>query len=149
MGEAIETTGGCQCGAFRYRVRLAAPEGYWCHCRMCQRAVGNVAAAFVNAAKADVAWLAGPPPTYMSSAIGRRGFCDRCGTPLTFDYPDSGRIDLTLGSLDAPEAIRPISHFGVETRHFDWIVADALPATRCDEHQPLRDRWAGATGAPE
>lgn len=35
-------TGGCQCGRIRYRVRVADPDAYLCHCRMCQRATGGV-----------------------------------------------------------------------------------------------------------
>ena len=34
-------SGGCQCGAVRYRA-AKAPEGpHLCHCRMCQKAAGN------------------------------------------------------------------------------------------------------------
>jgi len=44
----ITLHGGCQCRAHRYTVRLDKPEGYFCHCRMCQQAFGNIFAAFVN-----------------------------------------------------------------------------------------------------
>ena len=50
----IDVTGGCQCGAVRYAARLAGDEAYWCHCRMCQRAVGNVTAALVNPLRSKV-----------------------------------------------------------------------------------------------
>ena len=40
--------GGCQCGRVRYAVELAGDDAYLCHCRMCQKATGGVAAAFVN-----------------------------------------------------------------------------------------------------
>ena len=39
-------SGGCQCGRVRYEASVDSFDAYWCHCRMCQRAVGNVAAAF-------------------------------------------------------------------------------------------------------
>jgi hypothetical protein len=144
----IDVAGGCQCGAVRYVARAEADKAYWCHCRMCQRAVGNVAAAFVNVAKTDLT-VTGAPAHYMSSPFGRRGFCAACGTPLTFDYPDSARIDLTLGALDAPEAFAPTSHFGVESRHAAWIPADDLPETRADAYPPLVARWASGKGDPE
>ncbi len=142
MSDAI--TGGCQCGAIRYAVAAIEPDGYWCHCRMCQRAVGGVAAAFVNVARADVAWAAGEPAYFASSPIGRRGFCPACGTPLTFDYHGSDRIDLTIGSLDDPAAVPLTSHFGVETRVPGWIAPDALPAARCDDDPTLAARYAAA-----
>lgn len=147
MTEAIEVSGGCACGAVRYRARIV-PEGYWCHCRMCQRAVGNVAAAFVNALKSDVEWTAGGPVQWASSAIAQRGHCGTCGTPLSFDYPDSARIDLAVGSLDAPAQVALTSHFGVESKVPGWLHNDALPTLRSDDHPPLRARWAGARGAP-
>lgn len=141
MVDEIRLTGGCQCGAVRFTAVDVSPDGYWCHCRMCQRAVGNVAAAFVNAAKANVEWT-GEPAYFASSPVARRGFCAKCGTPLTFDYPNSDKMDLTVGSLDDPSAVRLTSHFGVETRVPGWIALDELPAQRCDDYAPLTGRWA-------
>jgi hypothetical protein len=43
----VMLTGGCQCGAVRYAL-TAMPEGaHFCHCRMCQKAVGGPFAALV------------------------------------------------------------------------------------------------------
>ncbi|KPF76391.1 hypothetical protein IP88_06605 [alpha proteobacterium AAP81b] len=142
-------TGGCACGAVRYRAEVDPARAYWCHCRMCQRALGAVGVAFVNVAKADLAWTQGAPVEWQSSPIARRGRCDTCGTPLTFHYPDSDRIDLTVASLDDPGAITPSSHFGIESRLVHWLAPDDLPALRSDEHAPLQARWAGARGGPE
>ena len=147
MNDFVE--GGCQCGAVRYRAEVAPEaDSYWCHCRMCQRAVGNVAAAFLNVLKSGVVWARGTPATFMSSPIGRRGFCAACGTPLTFDYPDSDRMDLTIGSLDAAARFAPQSHFGVESRLPAWLPADGLPEQRSEDYAPLQARWATARGEP-
>lgn len=143
----IDATGGCACGAVRYRTRIDPAQAYWCHCRMCQRASGNVAVAFVNAGQADTIWTSGTPVEWQSSAIARRGRCDSCGTPLTFRYPDSDRIDLTVGSLDDPALVRPTSHFGAESRVPGWLAEDDLPLMRSDDHAPLQARWAAARGA--
>ena len=140
-GETVTLTGGCQCGAVRFAAANVSRDGYWCHCRMCQRAVGNVAAAFINVARADVSWTS-EPVYFASSPIAKRGFCAKCGTPLTFDYPDSNRMDLCVGALDDPAAVRPTSHFGVETRVPGWVAMDDLPAQRCDDYAPLAARWA-------
>lgn len=146
----INATGGCQCGAVRYAAARVPPEGYWCHCRMCQRAFGSVAAVMVNVAKANLSWTRGAPASFASSAIARRGFCADFGTPLTFDYPDSAMIDLSVGSLDNPAAVPLTSHFGVESRVPHWIPVDDLPAKASTEHAPLVARWAAAAGgAPE
>jgi hypothetical protein len=36
-------SGGCQCGAVRYRAAGAIGYPHLCHCRMCQKASGNYA----------------------------------------------------------------------------------------------------------
>lgn len=141
MGDQV-ITGGCQCGAVRYAAAPVPADGYWCHCRMCQRAVGGVAAAFVNVAKAALTWTAGGPAYFMSSPFGRRGFCATCGTPLTFDYLDGEHVDLTIGSLDDPTAVRLAHHFGIDSRVPGWIPPDALPEIRCVDYAPLVARWA-------
>lgn len=139
MSEAL--TGGCQCGAVRFSTTHAGRDAYWCHCRMCQRALGNVAAAFWNVTKDSLTWQ-GERTTYMSSPFGRRGFCGACGTPLTFDYPDSPKIDLTVGALDNPGAVSLTSHFGTESRVHGWTAGEGLPEMRTDDYAPLQQRWA-------
>ena len=36
-----KVTGGCQCGAVRYAASGTLDNAHICHCRMCQKAVGN------------------------------------------------------------------------------------------------------------
>jgi len=139
-------TGGCLCRAHRYEARPGQREGYYCHCRMCQLAFGNTRAAFLNLRKDEVTWTTAPPTTYASSKIALRGFCQRCGTPLSFAYLDSERMDLSIGSLDEPAAITPVSHFAIESRIANWHADDGLPGERFDEYQRLLDRWKQAYG---
>ena len=139
-------SGGCLCGRTRYEVRGADREGYYCHCRMCQLAFGNTRAAFLNVAKAELRWTGSPPAHYASSRIARRGFCPDCGTPLSFEYLDSERMDIAVGSLDDPASVRPTSHFAVESRIAAWHAPDGLPEQRFDEHQRLMQRWRDAYG---
>lgn len=138
-------TGGCQCGRIRYRAQIASDEAYLCHCRMCQRATGGVSIAFVNLKKTALRWEA-EPDWYQSSPIARRPFCQACGTPLGFAYPDSENIDLTVGSFDDPSRFVPKTHFGAESLHEAWIDTRALPRYRTDEHKPLVDRWMKTVG---
>ncbi|MBO9712893.1 GFA family protein [Sphingomonas sp.] len=145
MSEQV-MTGGCQCGRVRYSVRVENDEAYLCHCRMCQRATGGFAAAFKNVLQADLEWTH-PPDEYASSPIAMRGYCKDCGTPLTFRYPDSPKIDLTVGSFDDPSGLRPISHFAADAiLHESWLDTRDLPMHRVDEYQPLVDRWIKAIG---
>ena len=77
-------TGGCQCGAVRYRITAPLAAGDICHCRMCQKAGGNLFGAFVSAPFDKLIWTRGTPKAFKSSAIVERGFCAECGTNLTF-----------------------------------------------------------------
>lgn len=142
---ANDMTGGCQCGRVRYTAKISSTDAYLCHCRMCQRASGGFAAAFVNLPRADLTWHS-EPDWYASSAIAERPFCSTCGTPLGFRYPDSDKIDLMLGSFDDPAGFVPTSHFGAETMHRAWLDTTGLPEQRCDSYQPLVSRWEQAQG---
>jgi hypothetical protein len=138
--------GGCLCGRTRYAARSESRDGYYCHCRMCQLAFGNTRAAFLNLRKDALRWLGAPPAYYASSKIARRGHCPTCGTPLCFEYLDAERMDIAVGSLDEPGAVRPTSHFAVESRIAAWHASDGLPEERFDEHQRLLQRWREAYG---
>src|SRR3546814_9020104 len=78
----------------------------------------------------------------MSSPFGARGFCRDCGTPLSFHYVDSPNIDLAVGALDDPGAVRLTSHFGVESRLHGWTGGQGLSEMRSEDHKPLQERWA-------
>lgn len=138
-------TGGCMCGKIRYMAVITNDDAYLCHCRMCQRASGNVSLAMKNVKKADVRWER-EPDYYPSSPIARRGFCAGCGTSLTFDYHDSDQLDLIVGSFDDPSRFVPRHHFGAESLHRAWIDTSALPEYRVDEYQPIVDRWMKSVG---
>ena len=139
----ITHTGGCQCGRIRYRLSLENHDAYLCHCRMCQRATGGVAAAFVNMPKDQRKWLS-EPEYYASSPIGLRPFCRECGTPLGFEYPDAVRCDITVGSLDDPSGFVPVSHFGAEAIQEAWLDTKGLDRMRCDGYPSLVERWQKA-----
>ncbi|WP_128001868.1 GFA family protein [Piscinibacter defluvii] len=142
----LTLTGGCLCGALRYTVTTESDEGYYCHCRMCQLAFGNTRVPWFNVFQRKVVWQ-GEPRQYASSTFARRGFCGNCGTPLSFAYVDSERMDLAVGSLDDPNALRPVSHFGIESIVPRWHAEDGLPGERLDASERLAKRWKDHYGA--
>jgi hypothetical protein len=133
-------SGGCQCGRVRYLATIESDDAYLCHCRMCQRATGGVAAAFVPLPQAAVAWQ-GEPDWYRSSPIARRPFCSACGTPLGFAFLDSETMDLTVGSFDDPSGFVPILHSGAESLHEEWLDTSALPRQTSAETESVASRW--------
>jgi hypothetical protein len=103
-------TGGCQCGAVRFRVEGALGRASVCHCRMCQKAFGSFFAPLVSVDA--VRWTKREPQRFRSSNHVSRGFCERCGTPLTYEAPDG--VALAIGAFDDPSAIAPETQFGTE-----------------------------------
>ena len=142
-----DVTGGCACGKVRYTAAIDNDEAYLCHCRMCQRASGNISLAMKNVKRTAVRWER-EPDYYISSPIARRGFCTSCGTSLTFEFSDgeSENIDLIVGSFDDPSPFWPKHHFGAESMHRGWLNTEGLPEYRTDEYKPLVDRWIKACG---
>ena len=136
-------TGGCQCGRVRYEVQIASDEAYSCHCRMCQKATGGIAAAFVAVSDA-VTWLS-PPDWYDSSPVAHRPFCSACGTPLGFSWKDGTEgADLTVGSFDDPARFRPVLHAGAESIHEAWLDTRALPRHYSATTASVVRRWTAA-----
>ena len=54
-------SGGCACGRVRFEAEVESFDAYLCHCRMCQRASGNVSLAMFNLPQASVRWTGRKP----------------------------------------------------------------------------------------
>ncbi len=113
-------SGGCQCGAVRYRA--ARMEQYVvCHCRMCQKAFGNYFAPLVVVDGLE--WTRGEPSFFRSSNKARRGFCAECGTPLCY-LGEDGTYEMSGGSFDDPSFAVPEKQINTGAR---LAVYDTLP----------------------
>ncbi|OJU99966.1 MAG: aldehyde-activating protein [Shinella sp. 65-6] len=126
-------TGGCQCGAVRYRAEGTLGDPHLCHCRMCQKAAGNYFLPLANAPRERFAITRGEPGWFRSSQIVRRGFCRDCGTPLFYDALAADHVNVTLGSLDDPDDVRPIAQAGVESRVVWFAQLARLPEHESNE----------------
>ena len=149
MAPAQFLSGGCACGRIRFTadVPQEAPA-YLCHCRMCQRASGNVSLAMVGLKQAAVTWSE-EPEWYHSSPIAERPFCAQCGTTLGFRYLEgTDKMDLTVAAFDDPSVFTPKSHFGAESIHRAWLNTEGLPETRSDQYAALQERWEKAGSSP-
>ena len=108
-GEPALLDGGCLCGRVRYRLERVR-GAFFCHCAMCRRASGANALPWASVARADFSLTSGALAFYASSPGVRRGFCGACGSPILFDMSSEDAVDVTLGTLDAPDRIRPTHH---------------------------------------
>jgi hypothetical protein len=120
--------GGCLCGAVRYHATGAPYNITHCHCRTCRRASGAAFVSWASFPATSFAFTFGAPTHFASSINVIRTFCQRCGTPLTYQRHDlSEEIDVTLCSLDEPEQFIPEDHTWTNSK-LPWIkLADGLP----------------------
>jgi len=139
METGKEITGGCQCGAVRYRIEGPLGAAGICHCRMCQKAFGSWGAPLVSVPVARLSWTRGRPAAFRSSGIVDRGFCPACGTPLYMQEDADPNYEIAIGSLDDPELAPPTSQVGLESR-LSWFAAlHALPGHRTEEDREPAD----------
>lgn len=121
-------TGGCLCGAVRYRTTAEPKMMASCHCRDCQRATG---AAYFPAVAVPTASLTvrGEVGTYAvradSGSTVTRAFCKSCGSTLwgwSSAMPD-GR-NLSAATLDDPRRFVPMAHvFAASAQPWDHLPA--------------------------
>ncbi|TFF27458.1 GFA family protein [Jiella endophytica] len=123
-------TGGCQCGAVRFRCEIDVGTAHICHCRMCQKAFGSFFAPLVRTR--SLVWTKAEPKRFRSSNHAERGFCPDCGTPLT--YESHGSVSIAIGAFDDPAAIAPLKQFGLEAKlaYLDGLAALPGMATEDD-----------------
>ena len=143
--DLTEHTGGCQCGAVRYRLDEEPDGEVICHCRMCQKASGGPFTAFCGLPRSSFAVTRGMISAFQSSDIAERGFCAKCGTSLTYRVLGSQRIGVTIGSLDDPNAVVPKKQLGLESR-VTWLDA-ALAAPEASLSDWLKSRQVASVGS--
>jgi len=117
MSETIRT-GGCQCGAVRFRIHGALGRPSICHCRMCQKAFGGFFGPLVTI-KGETEWTRGEPSYFQSSVNISRGFCAACGTPLTYKHP--GGLEIAIGAFDDRSDLAPQIQVNFAARN-SWVT---------------------------
>ena len=129
----IPITGGCLCGAVRYKATRAPFRAGYCHCRQCQQALGNLFGPSVMFGHEDFCFTTGDLK-WWKGPLANRGFCDQCGSPIAFQYRGAGHITIWVGSLDSPEDFQPEAHWGIESR-YSWVdIHPDLPGYRTEEY---------------
>ena len=124
--------GGCLCGAVRYR---ATGDPIWvchCHCRICQRHTGAAFATFVGFSSEQVTWSKRKPSLYRSSKLAERGFCDICGSTLSFRRAHKSEVSVSAVSLDHPDSMTP---------EFHMMTATQMPWCNLNDELPSHDRF--------
>lgn len=121
-------TGGCYCGDVRYATDAEPFHETICHCATCRRVVGAASVAWFSVPPGTLRFAAGEPVRFHSNPDVTRTFCGRCGTSLTYQsdrFPNE--IDVTIASLDDPNALPPKDHVQ-SVGKLRWMrLCDGLP----------------------
>lgn len=152
--KTVPVTGGCLCGAIRYRITGPALDTNFCHCRMCQKFTGSPTSAGSVYAIDTVQITRGTPTYYKSSPFAERGFCAACGSSLFYRplspavTPDwENWILVYIGTLDNPVPNAPTWHLGVESQMPWMTIQHAALRLRCQDSPDLVEAWS-AFGLP-
>jgi hypothetical protein len=120
-------SGGCLCGAVRYRVRGPLRDILICHCGQCRRVHGHLGA-YTSAARADVTLEQDGALRWFASSRGRRAFCGTCGSSLFFEPAGEPRLAIVAGTLDQPSGLQILGHEYVADKADYVRIDDDLPA---------------------
>jgi hypothetical protein len=127
----MEVTGGCLCGAVRYRIAAAPMVTRLCWCRVCQYFAGGnatVNTCFPSNAITIEGELRDYPLTAESGNRMHRRFCPTCGTQM-FSEAES-RPHLTFvraGTLDDREIAKPSAAIWVSAAPTWACIDERLP----------------------
>jgi hypothetical protein len=108
MVKEILRMGGCRCGDIRFEARGKPKFVGNCHCEDCRRSTGAAFSTYVGYLDDDVRWAGASPVIFESSSGVKRGFCGKCGTPVSYrGYKWSGETHLFIGEFDDPSDLVP------------------------------------------
>jgi hypothetical protein len=100
-------TGGCLCGAVRYRVRGPLRDVKVCHCTVCQRTHGGPAH-YSACARRHLELTETRGLRYHEHDGARRGFCAECGGRLFWERAGRDTVSIAAGTLDPPTGLATI-----------------------------------------
>jgi len=112
-----DLTGGCACGAIRFKITAPLMGVGVCHCTDCQKASGGPPNYTALAPATAFEVTKGEARVYVSKGdsgedVGR-AFCPDCGTPLWSLPPNAPFRPVKLGALDDNADLTPSLHLYV------------------------------------
>lgn len=114
-------TGGCLCGAVRFKIEGDAGHIQLCHAARCQKATGAASSPEMAIEPERFRWISGEdkitrytapllerPPAY------HRAFCSVCGSPAPIEHEELPFVGVLAGTLDPESGARPAWHAFVD-----------------------------------
>src|SRR5277367_6344833 len=127
-----ERTGGCACGAVRFRITGPLLGVGACHCTDCQKASGGGPNYVALAPTGALEVTRGEARLYRtrgdSGGEASRAFCPECGTPLWSVPAHQPFTPVKLGALDDSADLAPGMHIYVASAPRWQAIPEGLPA---------------------
>jgi len=125
----MELTGGCLCGAVRFRGTAEPLAAYYCHCTRCQKRSGAPVSTAGTFPMVAFAFTEGEPKVIASNSPGLvRLLCGSCSSILGLrPRQNPTLVSVRLGCLDDPGSVKPTFHRHTSSQ-VPWLeIADDLP----------------------
>ncbi len=143
----LPLTGGCSCGAIRYRIDAFPLLLYACHCTDCQRQSGSAFALSMPVATTAFHITKGAPKPWRHESRGAEvtsWFCNDCGGRIYGERntrPHS--INVRAGTLDDTTWLRPAAHLFIRSAQpWDKVTDNAICYdTMPDDFSEAVERW--------
>ena len=132
MGAQEAWTGGCQCGAVRYKISSPPVELYVCHCRECQKQSSSAFGISAIFGRQDFRLTRGAVRSWTRGAdSGRRvkcNFCADCGARIWHEDEDGQEpvVSVKGGSLDRPVDLTRATHIWVSRKLPGVVVPEGV-----------------------
>jgi len=126
MTDTDPRTGGCQCGAVRYRIAPGKGTVYVCHCTECRKQSASAFGLSLTVERARFTLKRGETATWSrptdSGNVLHCHFCTACGSRIWHENaPDAPNVTVKAGSLDGPVDLRHAVHIWT-TRKLEGVV---------------------------
>jgi hypothetical protein len=120
-----DMTGGCLCGAVRFRAAKVETDHEACHCGMCRRWAGSP----LFAASVENVEFEGEDniTAYDSSEWASRGFCSKCGSGLYYYLRPADRYIMCVGAFDEAAKFRLVGEIYIDHKPPGYEFAGNLP----------------------
>jgi len=142
MGNQIELSGGCHCGAVRYTLHASPLSVQHCHCESCRKTRGALHAT-IGIMRRDKIDIEGAEnlTKYLTSPDFEQQFCSTCGCNLFAYYDDATLFLVDLPTLDDgldPGHPREMeSHIFMGSRAKWEHVSDVIPHYEAEDPREI------------
>jgi len=129
MIPTLPQSGGCNCGAVRYRITRAPLTAYICHCHLCQKRTGGAFSLSMVFADDALEFTAGEPArterTLPSGDKSLAWICAGCHSRIHMRRESWPTLNLRAGTLDDTSWVRPVAQMWISSAQ-PWAIVPGI-----------------------